>query len=842
MGNLTGWKRAGNSNDYTEWDYTYNGFGQVLSATDPLGKTTTNTYDSNGNLLSTTTPSPDGVQAGSTTTFTYDSHGFPLTVTDPLNHTTTMTYTTAGLVATVTDAQNNVTSYQYDARGNRTSVTDALSHTTTFAYDSRNRLTTITYPDQTTTTFAYDTRGRRTSVTDGNNKTTTYAYDDSDRLTSVTDAANHVTRYGYDNESHLTSITDASNHSTSFTYNFNGWISKTTFPSTLYETYTYDSVGNLASKVNRKSQQSSYYYDSFDRLSYKYIGSYIWYYYDKAGRLTKVQDGTSCSSASCYQFAYDNIGRLTQTTTNYSFLSGHTYTASYAYDAAGNRTSMTDPANGVSNYSYDSLNRLTGLTDFNSNSFGFSYDALSRRTQQTRPNGVSTNYAYDNLSRLLSVLHQVGLTTVDGATYAYDNVGNRTSKVNQLNAVTENYTYDPIYQLTQVVQGLNTTENYTYDAVGNRLSTVSDSGWNYDNSNHLTSRPGVTYTYDNNGNTATKVDSNGTTTYAWDYENRLTSVTLPGSGGTITFKYDPFGRRIQKVSPTATTNYLYDGANVIEEVDATGTVLARYSQGAGIDQPLDVFTSGAAKYYDSDGLGSVTSLADISGSLTDTYTTDTFGKTTASSGTTRNPYRYTARDLDAETGLMYYRARYYDASIGRFLSEDPIKFRGEINFYRYVQNDPTNSLDPSGLIRWKCDVWLGTYRTFPALAGIRATCSSECVGGKRLIQRLHGAGGGISLAYSPIGITESEYTVEDNYSYINPLSLVGEWAYVGTGFAWGLPGASYSSLRLGTGISVFSGSLQHGFDWVVSASAIGGATVSTDTKWEECKDCKQTSK
>ncbi len=147
------------------------------------------------------------------------------------------------------------------------------------------------------------------------------------------------------------------------------------------------------------------------------------------------------------------------------------------------------------------------------------------------------------------------------------------------------------------------------------------------------------------------VDSNGTTTYSWDYENRLTSVALPGTGGTITFKYDPFGRRTQKVSPTGTTNYLYDGANSIEEVDGNGNVLARYSQGAGVDQPLSDVVGGLAKFYKADGLGSITSLADISGSPTDTYVTDSFGKTTNSTGTTRNPYRYTARDLDSETGL-----------------------------------------------------------------------------------------------------------------------------------------------------------------------------------------------
>ena len=125
-----------------------------------------------------------------------------------------------------------------------------------------------------------------------------------------------------------------------------------------------------------------------------------------------------------------------------------------------------------------------------------------------------------------------------------------------------------------------------------------------------------------------------------------------------------------------TTNYLYDGANTVEELNAAGAVLARYAQGAAIDEPLHELRSGTGQYYEQDGLGSVTSLSGSTGSLGNTYTFDTFGNLTASAGTFLNPFQYTGRDFDAETGLRYYRARYYDPAVGHFLSEDPIRFHG----------------------------------------------------------------------------------------------------------------------------------------------------------------------
>ena len=259
-----------------------------------------------------------------------------------------------------------------------------------------------------------------------------------------------------------------------------------------------------------------------------------------------------------YFFTFDNgcglylqparkKGRLTGTTTSYSFLTSRTFTTAYSYDAASNRTGFTDPESGSTAYVYDTLNRLQTLTPpaaISGGSFGFAYDALSRRTSLTRPNAVNTTYGYDNLSRLLSVTHAKSGTTIDGATYTVDNAGNRLSKTDLLAGVTTNYGYDNSYQLLSATPSSGTAESYTYDPVGNRLSSAGVPLYSYNSSNELTSNSVATYGYDYNGNTTSKTDSTGTTNDTWDYENRLTSVTLPGSGGSASFAYDPFGRRL----------------------------------------------------------------------------------------------------------------------------------------------------------------------------------------------------------------------------------------------------------------------------------------------------------
>jgi len=509
---------------------------------------------------------------------------------------------------------------------------------------------------------------------------------------------------------------------TSFAYDAFGRVTQTTFPSTLHESYIYDAVGNLASKTDRNGHSILYVYDALNRLTHKgYPDSTgVDYVYDLAGKIKQVTDPTGT-----FGMAYDNMGRSIGTTTQYSFLPGHTYSNTFAYDAASNRTGFTAPDASTNTYAYDTLNRMSILTSSLVGQFGFSFDGLSRRTQLTRPNGVTSSYGYDPVSHLQSIVHKLGANTLDGATYTSGLAGNRTSKNNLLNNAVSNFSYDNIYQLMGVTGA--GPESYTFDPVGNRITSPIASNYAYNSSNELTAAGSATYTYDNNGNILTKITPAGTTTYTWDFENRLTSVQQPGPT-TVTFKYDPFGRRIQKGNSV----YLYEGANLIEETDSGGNLVARYVFGGGIDQPLSASRGGTTEFYQADGLGSITSLSTSAGIVSDSFVYDSFGNVTSSTGSFAQPFRYTGREWDAETGLYYYRARYYDPQIRRFISSDPSGFGGGLNSYAYVGSNPISLIDPSGL-DWieytgqTLKVWPGKFkdRGHPPILECKATSGME---------------------------------------------------------------------------------------------------------------------
>ncbi len=152
--------------------------------------------------------------------------------------------------------------------------------------------------------------------------------------------------------------------------------------------------------------------------------------------------------------------------------------------------------------------------------------------------------------------------------------------------------------------------------------------------------------------------------------------------------------------------FLYDGADLLAETNAAGTTItAHYLYGPGIDEPLERKGGSTTSYYSQDELGSTVHLTDSAGTIAESYTYEVFGQPTIRDGSgtviptsaVGNRFLFTGREWDSETGLYYYRARYYNPKTGRFLSRDPLGYLPDVNLYRCVGNDPTSRIDPSGL-------------------------------------------------------------------------------------------------------------------------------------------------
>jgi RHS repeat-associated protein len=259
-------------------------------------------------------------------------------------------------------------------------------------------------------------------------------------------------------------------------------------------------------------------------------------------------------------------------------------------------------------------------------------------------------------------------------------------------------------QLTAATHSYQTSEAFSYDALGNRTGYVGIAN------NRLQSDGTFSYLYDDEGNRVqrTRISTGEVTSYVWDYRNRLTNVETKTSGGVLTrsvaFRYDIFDRRIAKTvdldgagaGVAVTERYVYDRDHIML-VFVGSTLKERYLYGANLDQVLAVETT-QVSWTLSDYLGTVRDLVSSAGVVQNHIKYDSFGNVTAQSNSAaRSRFGFTGREFDSETGLYYYRARYYDSAIGRFISEDPISFAGgDANLSRYVGNSPTNGIDPFG--------------------------------------------------------------------------------------------------------------------------------------------------
>jgi YD repeat-containing protein len=356
------------------------------------------------------------------------------------------------------------------------------------------------------------------------------------------------------------------------------------------------------------------------------------YIYDAVGNRLAMSGSYGTAS-----YAYDGLNRLTSVTSSGGQL------VQYRYDAVGNRIGMTYPDGKTVSYAYDGDNRLSGATDWTGNMTSYGYDANSNLVNMTYPNGIGTGYTYDNGNRLTNLVNKQGASVVSSYGYTLDAVGNRLqvteTGLDNSSSVTS-YGYDILNRLhTVTYPGITVT--YTYDPMGNRLNMATAGNgsstitYTYDAGDQLLSAGGTTYTYDNNGNRIEKNESAGTTLYEFDAANRLASVSLQG-GTSLIFAYDGDGNRLSKAvasgNTTESTGYVWDVngglPQVLTEADGQGTALSLY----GLQRISMTNSSGGQMYYQYDGLGSVRSLSDRSGTTGTTYSYDAFGKPDLATG------------------------------------------------------------------------------------------------------------------------------------------------------------------------------------------------------------------
>lgn len=621
-----------------------NGTNLLTSVTESFS-TTTYTYDGNGNILSSTDAT------GLTTQFTYEPVFNKVTsISDPLGYVTRFTYDGNGNLLTSTDANGNISSYQYDSLGLLAQSTDALNQKTTFTYDGLGNLISTTDPLGNTTAYAYDAISRLIQTTDSLGRRTVFTYDPLDRLLTRTDAKTGLTQFAYDPDGNLLSVKDARSNTATFTYDVMNRLATRTDPLAHSDTRTYDTNGNLVTFIDRRGQTSSFTYDNLNRLTGEsYSDGTVARSYDVLGRLAQVND----SAAGAFDFSYDPAGRLLSSSMPVGIVD-------YTFDGRGLMESRQVTGQSAVSYTYDPVGNLASAA-LPQASASFIYNARNQLANLSRLNGVSSAFGYDPDARLLTLTHAAGATAIDAESYTYDATGNRAGRSTSIGQS----------------PGTQPTTNQ------------------YNANNQLTLFGSVPLAYDANGNL---IQEGNSTSYAWDGRNRLKSI-MTAAGQTTNFTYDFAGNLIIQAdtgsSLNLTKSFVPDNlTNIAYEAASDGTSYSVLS-GQSIDSHLAIAQStGQVQYGLTDAINSTVVTTDQSGAIKAQFLYDPFGQTTTTSS---YPFQFTGR-TPVSTTAYYYRARFYNAVNGRFISEDPIGFRSGPNFYAYVRNNPVGFTDPSGLI------------------------------------------------------------------------------------------------------------------------------------------------
>ncbi|CAG1005510.1 tRNA nuclease WapA [Anaerolineae bacterium] len=724
--------------------YDYDALGRQTIITDASGVAVYLTYDARGLPIETR----NGLNQR--TRYSYDAVGIRTVMTDangivtcyeydPLSRLNVVTEnftTTLGLDPT---RYNVATRYAYDPLGNRTVITNARGYTTTYTYDALSRVIRETNPLSLTTRQQYDALGNRVVMTDGKQQVTRYGYDGLNRLLVITYTADATTvKFAYDTLGNRTAMTDTTG-TTTYVYDALNRPITITSPLTGVVGYRYDALSNRTRLIYPNGKIITTTFDLLNRPQQitDWSGGVTRYAYDRAGRPLTITLPNSLTTL----YRYDNAGRLISLTHARQSWALATYT--YTLDAVGNRLAVWERLSALTKLAYLPLilNNATGgggqmlsvPPDSGGQPFASPLSTPPAGAQPftsplTTPPATSSSSVPSQLpdlsllvltptvlaavaarkkgrkwalplAMLAGTIMIAGLTQSSGAMPAPRPFLSPQTPPTQPGCVYPtaadgarviNYTYDPLYRLNAAAYSTGECYQYAYDKVGNRttqtatiISTVVTT-YAYDAADRLTNVGGQAYTWDNNGS----LTNNGKFTFTYNNAGRMTRAQ--GITATQVYTYNGDGLLMNRNG----ARYVWDQATDLPQMLSDGSTV--YIPGVGQ-------WNGTSWVYElTDGLGSVRQLADAQGNIIQRYDYSPFGEVVAIEGQRPSKVQYTGEQNDSDTGLVYLRARWYDAVTGRFTTIDPFSGFDSLpqtqHSYAYVGNNPINLTDPSGEI------------------------------------------------------------------------------------------------------------------------------------------------
>jgi RHS repeat-associated protein len=683
--------------DGARWECAYDALGNLVASTDPLGAVSSYAYDERGHRVAQI----DAL--GHTFSFETNGAGLPVRVVDPRGSVVRMSRDAFGRVVRIEDSVGGTVRQRWSPEGLLLWRENSAGSHESWTYDAEGNLTAHRETGGSVTAFEYGPFQRPVARTDPDGTRYRFTHDTELRLTAVTNPAGDVWSYQYNAAGHLTEERD-----------FNGRAL----------TYACDPAGRPVERTNGVGQTTRLTFDAAGRVveSRAGDGMVTALRYDSAGRMVEAVNPHSAVA-----FAYDPVGRIVAETVD-----GRTVTS--AYDPLGRRVRRTTPSGATSNWSYDAAGLpLSLLTE--GDQLTFTHDAAGRETARGLGAGAVLTQDWDAGHRLVEQVILAGTanaTETGGSrvrqsrSYEYREDGHLTA-ITELHGGTRRFDLDRAGRVT-AVSADGWTESYAYDTLGN-LSSATHPAPGHQDAQGPTERSGTLVNAA--GRTAYEHDAQGRVvrvirrtlsglrriwTYSWDAEDRLTEVRTPRSG-VWRYRYDALGRRISKLridenGPVAgEVRFTWDCANLAEQqtlrdgVTETDTwdwepgshrAASQLRRRWRDDAPDDI----SRQFYAivTDVVGTPSELVGEDGTIAWRAANTLWGTPLREHGDDDIicPLAFPGQYRDAETGLHYNLARYYDPDTASFLTPDPFGLVPAPNPHAYVDN-PFRWSDPLGL-------------------------------------------------------------------------------------------------------------------------------------------------